>query len=173
MRSGAIGPRGVLGATARWRQNSALNYRRFAGWMGLLCLSLVLVACSAFRPTESWQTYRNPRFHFEFVYPSSWTASAAPSNQDGQAFTDPKNAAVQVRGWASIKGGEALAQNFQTAQGWTGNLRVEIGHETSAMTLTLNREQVEYGWQGKAPSQDFAAYYPTFAAIARQYKVPQ
>jgi hypothetical protein len=181
MRSGAATGPASQGAATRLKRNKALTARGLVCRIGLVCFSLLLVACSVLRPPESWETYQNPQFQFEFVYPNSWTASPATSKGDGQAFTDPKNPAVEVSGWATLKSAAkgaaksepSLAQNFQTAQGWPGNLRVEIGRDMSVMTLTIQREQIAYGWQGKAPSQDFAAYYPTFAAIARQYKVPQ
>lgn len=63
-------------------------------------------------------------------------------------------------------------QNFITDQGLTGNLKVEIGSDTSLMTLTLSQGKIIYNWQGQCESEDFAAYYRSFYYIARQYRLP-
>jgi hypothetical protein len=47
-------------------------------------------------------------------------------------------------------------QNFTTEQGVTGKLRVEIGSDTSLMTLTLSQGNVLYNWQGQCNSEQFA-----------------
>lgn len=62
-------------------------------------------------------------------------------------------------------------QNFTTDQGLTGNLKVEIGSDTSLMTLTLSQGKVLYNWQGQCESKQFADYYRSFYYIARQYRL--
>ncbi|BCL35276.1 hypothetical protein [Nostoc sp. MS1] len=150
----------------------------------LLAFSLTLWACST--PilditSIRWKTYSNSRYGFEFPYPSNWNPLNAPTNDDGIAFVSPKNSDVEIRGWASnqlskpINGdGESETSgsyNFQTTQGLRGWLLVETGNTVSSMKLTLNQNQVEYHWQGKSPSQDFANYHPLFYYIAQQYRV--
>lgn len=153
----------------------------------LLRLTL-LGLLSACQPAElpsatKWQVYHNPRYDFEFPYPQRWVAVDPPDNQDGRAFRDPKNSAAEIRGWASynIQGTSALPKassaqplkpNFKTRQGIAGELKVDIGAETSSMTLILEQGDRRYYWQGRSPQQQFADYYPVFHYIASQYRIP-
>jgi hypothetical protein len=148
-------------------------------------LAILLPGCNSsdFGQTSSWQTYRNPRYDFEFLYPEGWMPAAMPANEDGQAFIEPDNPAIEMRGWGSQiplangsnqeKLGEDLdmEQNFVTEQGLSGHLEVEISSETSSMTLALQHENVIYYWQGRSPSDQFAEYYRLFDYVARQYRV--
>ncbi|NEP60033.1 MAG: hypothetical protein F6K31_24015 [Symploca sp. SIO2G7] len=129
-----------------------------------------------------WKTYQNPRYKFEFPYPSNWESIAMPENLDGEAFRDPNNPSVEIRGWAfnqlpetessSSNSTSTDSPNFTTEQGVTGQLRVEVGVDTSLMILTLNQGQVEYHWQGRSDSEQFADYYRLFNYIASQYHLP-
>ncbi|NDJ17744.1 hypothetical protein GS601_10650 [Myxacorys almedinensis A] len=51
---------------------------------------------------DRWETYRNPRYSFEFPYPAGWQPADLPDNRDGIAFRDPQNPQVELRGWASF-----------------------------------------------------------------------
>jgi len=110
-----------------------------------------------------------------------------PSNLDGQAFRDPNNSSIEIRGWAleqlpenqsssssstPTDSSSSQSPNFTTQQGVTGQLKVEVGLETSLMTLTLHQGQVEYHWQGQSDSEQFADYYHFFNYIASQYRLP-
>ncbi|NEO30274.1 MAG: hypothetical protein F6K36_07490 [Symploca sp. SIO3C6] len=147
---------------------------------------------------SNWNTYRNPRYSFEFPYPSNWQALPMPENLDGQVFRDPQNPTLEIRGWAKLletavspttgvnsssletqsptsKGDEiALSQqqNFTTNQGFRGKMQVEIGTQISSMKLTLSQGQVVYNWQGQSQSENFADYYRFFYEIASQYRIP-
>ena len=149
-----------------------------------LVLALMLSACggSNFNATDPvWKTYNNPRYKFEFPYPSQW-ASVRPDNNDGIAFISPRNQAVEIRSWAgnqlpeSIIGKDAkktINPNFRTAQGISGVLTVEVGKQESAIALKINRENIKYYWYAKAPSQEFDNYYRIFYYMAQQYRVPE
>jgi len=141
-------------------------------------LLFLLSSCSVSQ--NRWNTYQNPRYQFEFPYPSNWETLTMPSNLDGEAFRDPDNPSVEIRGWAQLPDTESSSSNststdspnFTTEQGVTGQLRVEVGVDTSLMSLTLNQGQVEYHWQGQADSEQFADYYRFFNYIASQYQLP-
>jgi hypothetical protein len=148
----------------------------------LFALCLTLWACST--PvidigSISWKTYSNSRYGFEFPYPSNWTPSITPTNDDGIALVSPKSSDVEIRAWASnrlaqpIDAGREISANynFQTTQGLKGRLLVETGNTVSSMKLTLIQNQVDYHWQGKSPSQEFSGYYSLFYYIAQQYRV--
>ncbi|HEY9652695.1 MAG TPA: hypothetical protein V6C95_18715 [Coleofasciculaceae cyanobacterium] len=170
-------------------------------------LVIILLGCQDANNVsqDNWKVYRNPRYDFEFPYPSNWVAFPMPDNRDGQAFRDPNNPNSEIRGWAANNlsamvippasrvlhhGQNALKveaslldsteptplksqeENFTTDQGLTGNLKVEIGSDTSVMTLTLSQGKILYNWQGQCESEDFAAYYRSFYYIARQYRLP-
>ncbi len=129
----------------------------------------------------TWKTYSNSRYGFEFLYPSSWTSLPPPENNDGIAFVSPRNNSVEIRGWAGnglpeiIKDKNAkktIDANFQTQQGVSGVLEVEVGRQESSMRLTLTKGQVKYYWQGRSPSPEFGDYYRVFYYIAQQYRVP-
>ncbi|WP_275519787.1 hypothetical protein [Kamptonema sp. UHCC 0994] len=158
----------------------------------LLCgvaLGAALLGCSSPATIQSgnWQTYRNARYNFEFLYPDNWVAAEAPANGDGQVFSDPKNPVVEIRGWAgynlaaatgkqrdknnSIDRPKPLQRNFTTEQGLSGELKVDLGSQVSSMTLTLVTGDVRYNFQGKAPSKQFADYYKFFYYVASQYRV--
>ncbi|NET51897.1 MAG: hypothetical protein F6K09_25320, partial [Merismopedia sp. SIO2A8] len=118
-------------------------------------LVVMLSSCgiSELNAPSNWNTYHNPRYSFEFPYPSNWQALPMPENLDGQVFRDPQNPTLEIRGWAKLletavspttgvnsssletqsptsKGDEiALSQqqNFTTNQGFRGKMQVEIG----------------------------------------------
>ena len=163
---------------------SGADVRRFrrTRLFGIVISLILLVGCrsSEVAPAGTWKTYRNPRYDFEFPYPSHWMADPPPDNQDGQAFHDPKNSEAEIRGWAGhqIKIGTqqkstvSLKPNFTTQQGLAGELKVNIGPETSSMTLALQQGDLRYNWQARSPSQDFDDYYRFFYYIAQHYRVP-
>lgn len=156
---------------------------------GILPLVLILLSCQSSHRNipNTWNTYHNPRYGFEFPYPSNWLAFPMPDNRDGRAFRDPNDPNFEIRGWAgstlspihisssknSAKESPTLEpQNFTTEQGWTGQLQVEVGSKISSMTLTLNQDKLQYNWQGQCASQEFADRYRFFYYIARQYRLP-
>ena len=167
---------------------SVTHYIRRYGVAGLV-VGAMLSGCrpSEVPPASNLQTYRNPRYEFEFPYPKAWVAAEPPTNQDGQAFNDPKNPEVEIRGWAGYRvsssgkrgkhkrlkdKSEALNQNFTTQQGVTGELEVNVGPKISSMTLTLVQGKLEYNCYAQSPSEKFADYYRLFYNIAGQYKIP-
>lgn len=170
---------------------------------GIIPLVIMLLSCRASNigSHSSWDIYRNPRYGFEFPYPSDWLPFPMPDNRDGRAFRDPQNASSEIRGWAANplsktadpqrkQGRHRLhleasppstsqkdspkfqQQNFTTEQGLTGKLRVEINPDISLMTLTLSQGNVSYNWQGQCNSEQFADYYRFFYYVARQYRLP-
>jgi hypothetical protein len=146
-----------------------------------------------FELPDRWQTYRNPRFGFEFLYPDGWLFSIPPENQDGMAFNDPRNPAVEIRGWASlirnlpsekskaltsvkpnsVKPSGPMPVNFTTEQGLASNLSVQIEKQVSSLELTLTQGGVQYRWRGTAPSQQFDDYYRFFYFVASRYRLPK
>ncbi len=157
--------------------------------IGITPLIVILSSCQASNSerTKRWNTYRNPRYGFEFPYPSHWVAFPMPDNRDGRAFRDPNNPSVEIRGWAAIslspdsspsfnnprkESPNLQKQNFTTAQGVTGKLQVELGSDISSMTLTLRQGNVIYNWQGQGESQEFANRYRFFYDVAGQYRIP-
>jgi len=127
---------------------------------------------------DRWQTYRNPRFGFEFLYPEGWIDSIPPENQDGIAFSDPRNAGFEIRSWAKLKRSKNSAQpkptpNFTTEQGIPGQIDVKVEAQSSVMMLTIDHKDVEYQWRGVAPSNQFGNYYRFFSFIASRYRVPE
>ncbi|MBD2496954.1 hypothetical protein [Nostoc sp. FACHB-280] len=151
-------------------------YTRYQTVASAIALSLLLSGCSQpFKVSETqWQTYKNSRYNFEFPYPSNWTVLATPDNDDGVVFVSPRSQKVEIRGWASNLSQEtknAIQPNFQTTQGVSGVLLVEVGQQEGSMKLTLTQGKVTYYWQGKSPSQEFSNYYPLFYYIAQQYRV--
>lgn len=110
-----------------------------------------------------------------------------PANGDGQAFSNPLQAEVEIRGAAGYslpenkearhkslhhKQPKVSKQNFTTQQGLTGELQVEVDAQISSMKLTLTQGKVLYSWQGQAPSKQFADYYRFFYYVASQFRVP-
>lgn len=125
----------------------------------------------------AWKTYSNSRYGFEFPYPSNWTSLAAPENDDGIAFISPQDNSVEIRGWASQQlpnnreSVKKIKSNFQTAQGVSGVLVVEVSQQVGKVTLTLTQSQVKYCLQGRSKSQDFQNYYRFFYYIAQRYRI--
>ncbi|WP_375511392.1 hypothetical protein [uncultured Nostoc sp.] len=155
-------------------------YRFAASVNGVSALFIILWGCTAndFNAGAiAWKTYSNSRYGFEFPYPSNWTSLAAPENDDGIAFISPQNNSVEIRGWASHQlpneqeSVKKIKSNFQTAQGVSGVLVVEVDQRVGSMTLTLTQSQVKYYWQGRSKSQDFQDYYRLFYYIAQQYRI--
>ncbi|MEH2171394.1 hypothetical protein [Nostoc sp.] len=159
-------------------------YRFTASVSGAIALLIILWGCTVndFNAGAiAWKTYRNSRYGFEFPYPSNWTSLAASENGDGIAFISPQNNSVEIRGWASQQlpnsiltnqeSEKKLKPNFQTAQGVSGVLVVEVDRRGGSMTLTLTQSQVKYYWQGRSKSQDFQDYYRLFYYIAQQYRI--
>ncbi|HLO88714.1 MAG TPA: hypothetical protein VK203_27410 [Nostocaceae cyanobacterium] len=163
------------------------NWRRkiviFASGIGS---AIALWGCSAnfFQPSDiNWKTYTNSRYGFQFPYPSNWTTLASPENQDGVELVSPQNKSVKIRSWASkslleshtseTQNGEQIKPNFQTVQGISGVLVVEVEQNINVMKLTINQGKVKYYWQGQSNSQEFASNYRMFYYIAQAYKIRQ
>jgi len=153
---------------------------------GVISLLIMLSGCTATgfnAGAITWKTYKNYRYGFEFPYPSNWTSSPAPENDDGIAFVSPHNKSVVIRGWASHQISEStvtdqettrkINSNFRTTQGIFGVLVVEVDQQVSSMTLTLTQNQVKYYWQGRSESQEFQDYYRLFYYTAQQYRIPK
>jgi hypothetical protein len=191
--------KGVLRAKSRAQKPQSKRTSALAKLLVAIAISsLLLLSCRAtdFELPDRWSTYHNPRYDFEFPYPSNWIPAPMPDNLDGRAFRDPQNPTAEIRGWATNRlsgilngieedGTSALPhdffpgtadgqppQNFTTEQGVTGKLQVNIDRQTSAMTLTLTQGLVRYSWQGECQSEQFAQYYRFFNYIARQYRIP-
>ncbi|MBN3950313.1 MAG: hypothetical protein HWQ38_29105 [Nostoc sp. NMS7] len=159
-------------------------YRFAASVSGAIALFIILWGCTAndFNAGAiAWKTYSNSRYGFEFLYPSNWTSLAAPANDDGIAFISLQDNSVQIQGWASqqlpnsiVTDQESMKKikpNFQTTQGVSGVLVVEVDQRVGSMTLTLTQSQVKYYWQGRSKSQEFPDYYRLFYYIAQQYRI--
>lgn len=186
--------KGVLRAKSRAQKPQSKGTSALAKLLLTLAISgFLLLGCRAtdLELPDRWSTYQNPRYDFEFPYPSNWTPAPMPDNLDGRAFRDPQNPTAEIRGWAANQlsgilneteenrapsqhqhSSTEFPQNFTTEQGVTGKLQVNIGPQTSSMTLTLTQEQVQYNWQGECQSEQFAQYYRFFNEIARQYRIP-
>ncbi|WP_199313475.1 hypothetical protein [Leptolyngbya sp. FACHB-671] len=169
---------------------ASLKFYRFALLsVGVVSTALLLGCDRLLAPESAWETYRNSRYGFEFLYPKDWIAEPPPDNQDGQVFRAPDRPGVKVAGWASqipatsgeVTEGEAtepdkilpdpIKENFVTEQGLPGELEVQIAAETSSLNLTLEHEGVIYRWQGRSPSQQFEDYYKFFSYVASHYRV--
>lgn len=164
---------------------------RSCRWLVLTCaiaVGLIVSDCQLSNKNSlgTWKIYHNQRYAFEFPYPSNWVPSPMPANRDGQAFSDPLQPDVEIRGSAGYslpeinkmryksphhKHAKVSTKNFTTQQGLSGELQVEVGSDFSSMTLTLTQAKVLYIWQGQAPSQQFADYYRFFYYIASQFRV--
>jgi hypothetical protein len=163
--------------TAKALRLRQLFYTKITWVSAAIALLLILYGC--FTPSldvtdMTWNIYKNSRYGFEFSYPSNWKTLVTPTNADGIVFVSPKNNTVEIRAWASNQILESITPekpNFQTTQGLTGILAVEVGNSVSSMTLTLTQNQVKYNWQGRTPSQEFQNYYPLFYYIAQQYRI--
>ncbi len=125
----------------------------------------------------AWKTYRNNRYGFEFPYPKTWQTLGNPDNSDGIALVSPNKKTVEIRSHASkpllISSKQNLkpVSNFQTNQGVSGVLAVEVGEKVTVMKLTITQKQLEYHWQGQSDSQEFQNYYRLFYYIAQEYKI--
>ncbi|MFN6471111.1 MAG: hypothetical protein RMY36_015785 [Nostoc sp. SerVER01] len=161
-------------------------YRLGFGLSPAIALLIIVWGCTATDlnvEAITWKIYSNSRYGFEFPYPSNWTSLAAPENDDGIGFIAPQNNSVEIRGWVShqlpnsmIKdreSGKNIKPNFQTAQGISGVLVVEVDRQATSMTLTLTQNQVKYHWQGLSNSKEFPNYYRLFYYIAQQYRIPK
>ncbi|MEH2061538.1 MAG: hypothetical protein V7K50_04580 [Nostoc sp.] len=155
-------------------------YRFAASVSGVIALVIILWGCTANNFNSgaiAWKTYTNSRYGFEFPYPSNWTSLAAPANDDGIAFILPQDNSVEIRGWASQQLPNAqesvkkIKPNFQTAQGVSGVMVVEVDQQVGSMTLTLTQSQVKYCLRGRSKSQKFQDYYRLFYYIAQQYRI--
>lgn len=128
------------------------------------------------RLPDRWQTYRNERYDFEFLYPEGWIDSIPPETQDGIAFSDPRNPGLEIRGWAELKRStnqKSQKPNFTTDQGIPGQLDVKVENQLSVMTLTIHQKEIRYTWRATAPTVQFGNYYRFFDFIARRFRVPQ
>ncbi|MTJ06994.1 MULTISPECIES: hypothetical protein [unclassified Anabaena] len=125
----------------------------------------------------TWKIYRNDRYGFEFPYPNTWKELGTPDNSDGIALVSPNKKTVEIRSWASkplLKSQKSKPEpNFQTNQGVSGVLVVEVSEKVTIMKLTITQEQLEYHWQGQSGSQEFANYYRLFYYVAQEYKISQ
>ncbi|MEH1853252.1 MAG: hypothetical protein V7L11_16635 [Nostoc sp.] len=159
-------------------------YRFAASISGVIALLIILWGCTAndFNAGAiAWKTYTNSRYGFEFSYPSNWISLAAPANDDGIAFISPQDNSVEIRGWASHQLPNSLVidkesvkkikPNFQTIQGVSGVVVVEVDQQVGSMTLTLTQGQVKYYLRGRSKSQKFQDYYRLFYYIAQQYRI--
>ncbi|MEH2285412.1 MAG: hypothetical protein V7K90_29545 [Nostoc sp.] len=151
-----------------------------ASLSGAIALLIILWGCTTndFNAGAiAWKTYSNSRYGFEFPYPSNWTSLAAPANDDGIAFISPQDNSVEIRGWASQQlpndqeSVKKVKSNFQTVQGVSGVLVVEVDQRVGSMTLTLTQSQVKYCFQGRSKSKKFPDYYRLFYYIAQQYRI--
>ena len=145
--------------------------------IGLFALALSGCGDRPLLPPNSWSTYDNPRFGFEFPYPRDWVASPSPSNLDGRTFSHPKNPEVRVTGWGGyllerdVGGSEVTSANFTTDGGVKGKLTVEVESQVTSIHLTLRDEGVTYHFEGRSPSQEFADYYRLFYDMASRYQI--
>ncbi|MBK1987702.1 hypothetical protein A0J48_009160 [Sphaerospermopsis aphanizomenoides BCCUSP55] len=150
--------------------------------IGTIGTAMILSGCTIiniYASEATWKTYSNTRYSFEFPYPSNWNSSGNSDNNDGIAFVAPNNRNVEMRAWASRHLEVSIqdqyireqTQNFQTAEGVFGVLSVDVGQQTTSMTLTISQGQVKYHWQGQSNSKEFKEYYRLFYYVAKQYKI--
>jgi hypothetical protein len=52
-------------------------------------------------------------------------------------------------------------------------MSIEVGDQVTVIKLTITQAELEYHWQGKTSSQEFANYYRLFYYIAQEYKISQ
>jgi hypothetical protein len=126
-----------------------------------------------------WNIYRNNRYGFEFPYPNGWQLLGNPDNSDGVALVAPNRKNIEIRSYASksllkfSNNNLNPVPNFQTHQGFSGVLVVEVGEKLTVMKLTITQDELEYYWQGQSASPDFQNYYRLFYYIAQEYKISQ
>jgi hypothetical protein len=120
--------------------------------------------------TEQWKTYTNPRYGFEFPYPSNWTP-ITPDNNDGVAIVSTKNPQTEIRAWATKElpqlqtpeqniQNQQIDQNFKTAQGLTGVMIVDTNQQISSIKLTILHRQTKYHWHAQTSNKDFKYTIP-------------
>ncbi|MDB9373746.1 hypothetical protein [Nodularia sphaerocarpa] len=159
-------------------------YTKITNLGGKTALLFSLWSCtgsSFLAPKVTWNTYTNSRYGFEFPYPSNWNALPAKANNDGIVLVSPNNAYVEIRAWAGYQIPESREQNsqtthnpnFQTGQGVSGVLLVEVDQQISSMTLSLTKDQVQYYWQARSQNEEFSDYYHLFYYIAYQYRIQE
>ncbi|MDD1418517.1 hypothetical protein MEO40_05060 [Dolichospermum sp. ST_sed1] len=145
-------------------------------------IGIISWGCNANNPQiqdTRWNIYRNKRYGFEFPYPHTWQVLRSPDNSDGVVLVSPNQKNVEIRAYASKPLLKSLTKNpqpvsnFQTHQGFSGVMAVEVGEKVTVMKLTITQEQLEYHWQGKSDRQDFQNYYRLFYYIAQEYKISQ
>ncbi|MDF5728230.1 MAG: hypothetical protein PUP92_09370 [Rhizonema sp. PD38] len=147
-----------------------------------IAVSVVLSSCGTSMPQSemTWKTYHNSRYGFEFSYPSNWISPSLPENDDGITFVSPLHRSVSMISWAGNQLPKSINEdetnrttnpNFQTAQGVSGVLTIEVGKTKVEMTLKLTRAHVNYYWQGQCDRQQFGDYYRFFGYVAQQYKI--
>jgi hypothetical protein len=165
--------------TCSFKQNI---YTKLCQLSSQTALLLSLCSCTAMSlPGNNviWKTYVNYRYSFEFPYPTDWNALPASTNNDGVVLVPPEKDTVEIRAWASNqipefpeqKNKTTINPNFQTAQGISGVLQVDIAEEISTMRLTLNQNNVVYHWQARSQNQEFSDYYHLFYYMVYHYRI--
>ncbi|MEA5515973.1 hypothetical protein [Nodularia sp. UHCC 0506] len=159
-------------------------YTKIKNFGGKTVLLLSLCSCTAssfLAPKVTWNTYNNSRHGFEFPYPSNWNALPEASNNDGIVLRSSINNSVEIRAWAAHRLPELIEQNskithnpnFQTAQGVSGVLLVEVDQQISSMSLSLSKDEIQYYWQARSQNEEFSDYYHLFYYIAYQYRIQE
>lgn len=128
---------------------------------------------------RTWETYQNPLYGFEFLYPSDWRAVPLETGREGQQFEDPRQPQISMSGWASQRSEvdstlEAIPDwtpNITTEQGLKGRLQVHIESDVSRMELVVMQDGVIYRWEGRSPTDLFDEHYRFFDYVARHYQV--
>jgi hypothetical protein len=165
--------------TCSFKQNIYTKISQISSKTALLLSLCSCTAISVPGNNVTWKTYVNYRYGFEFPYPNDWKTLAASANNDGIVLASPENDTVEIRAWAAnqlpelpeTKHKTTINPNFQTAQGVSGVLQVEIVEEISTMTLSLNQNNVAYHWQARSQNQEFLDYYHLFYYIAYNYRI--
>lgn len=128
---------------------------------------------------QIWKIYKNPRYGFEFPHPNTWQELGNPDNSDGIALAPANQKTVEIRAhvskplFTSPKPNPQPVYNFRTNQGFSGVMSIEVGDQVTVIKLTITQAELEYHWQGKSSSQEFANYYRLFYYIAQEYKISQ
>ncbi|WP_414550239.1 hypothetical protein [Anabaena sp. CCY 0017] len=159
-------------------------YTKIISLSSKTALLLSLWSCtggSFLAPKVTWNTYTNSRYDFEFPYPSNWNTLPDQANNDGTVLVSPINNYVEIRAWAGYQIPESIEQNskithnpnFETAQGVSGVLLVEVDQQITSMSLSLTKDEVQYYWQARSQNEEFSAYYHLFYYIAYQYRIQE